>query len=150
MSPLAHPFHEAVSARLLRLVAPQVPGGFELVGPLGVDLGTSYLGTDLTVVSRRILRRGADARVRPADILIAVQVVSPSSLTMDRVLKPAKYAGAGIPAYWRVETDPVSLTAYALTRDTYTELGTWHAGEIAHVDAPFPVDIEIALLAALD
>lgn len=143
VSPLPHPFHEAVSARLLRIVAPQVPEGFEMVGALGIDLGASYLGTDLTVVSTRILRRDANFQVDPADAVLAVEVVSPRSVTMDRVLKPAKYAAGGTRAYWRVETDPVALTAYALSGDTYIQVGTWGAGETARLTQPFPVEIEI-------
>jgi Uma2 family endonuclease len=34
-----------------------------------------------------------------------VEIVSPSSVTMDRVTKPAVYAEAGIPVYLRVELE---------------------------------------------
>lgn len=34
---------------------------------------------------------------------LVVEVVSPDSRTADRIVKPAKYAAAGIPEYWRVE-----------------------------------------------
>lgn len=37
------------------------------------------------------------------DYELVVEVVSPDSRTADRVNKPVKYAGAGIPEYWRVE-----------------------------------------------
>jgi hypothetical protein len=36
-------------------------------------------------------------------VVLAVEVVSPSSTTHDRFIKPALYAEAGIPSYWRVE-----------------------------------------------
>jgi Uma2 family endonuclease len=32
-----------------------------------------------------------------------VEVVSPSTTAIDRAVKPAMYADAGIPVYWRVE-----------------------------------------------
>jgi Uma2 family endonuclease len=39
------------------------------------------------------------------------EVESPSSLTEDRVTKPAQYAAAGIRHYWRIETDRQRLVA---------------------------------------
>jgi Uma2 family endonuclease len=78
-----------------------------------------------------------------------VEVVSPGSITTDRVTKPAQYAAAGIPAYWRVETDPdVSLTAYRLPEGStvYAEIGTWTRGEIAHLTEPVVVDVPIGQL----
>ena len=74
---------------------------------------------------------------------LAVEIVSPGSVTTDRVTKPAQYAAAGIRHFWRVETRPVSLTAYALDGSTYRELGTWGAGETAHLAEPSPAEIPI-------
>lgn len=39
----------------------------------------------------------------PADVAIAVDIVSPSSAEDDRISKPHHYVKAGIPEYWRVE-----------------------------------------------
>jgi Uma2 family endonuclease len=51
----------------------------------------------------------------PADVLLAVEVVSPGSQTVDRLHKPAEYASAGIPHYWRIETMPaIELRAFRL------------------------------------
>ncbi|MGH2719060.1 MAG: Uma2 family endonuclease [Actinomycetota bacterium] len=41
----------------------------------------------------------------PADVLLAVEIVSPGSRTRDRVTKPVVCAQWGIPSYWRVEPD---------------------------------------------
>lgn len=35
-----------------------------------------------------------------ADVLLAVEVVSPDSGARDRETEPHKYAGAGIPSFW--------------------------------------------------
>lgn len=40
----------------------------------------------------------------PHEVALAIEVVSPTSVTMDRVTKTDLYAQAGIPFYWRVET----------------------------------------------
>ena len=44
--------------------------------------------------------------VGPADIGLVVEVVSPGSARTDRFAKPGEYADAGIPVYWRLETEP--------------------------------------------
>ena len=42
----------------------------------------------------------------PGGVLLAVEVVSPSSVTLDRITKPAVYAEQVIPFYWRIEAEP--------------------------------------------
>ncbi len=42
-------------------------------------------------------------RFQAADLLLAVEVVSPDSESRDRDTKPRKYAAAGIPYFWLVE-----------------------------------------------
>jgi Uma2 family endonuclease len=150
VSPSAAPRHEITTMRLAAALQPSVPSGYEVVGALGIDLGdTTYLVPDLVVVPTRIYF-GEAKIVQPADALLAVEVVSPSSHTMDRITKPARYAQAGVRAFWRVETDPdVSLTAYSLPTgaDHYDELGTWTRGQVAEIDQPFAARIEIDALA---
>lgn len=47
-----------------------------------------------------------DVAYHPArEFELVVEIVSPESRTADRVNKPATYAAAGIPEYWRVEKD---------------------------------------------
>jgi Uma2 family endonuclease len=60
------------------------------------------------------------------EVLLAVEIVSPTSVGMDRITKPAIYAGAGIPCYWRVETDKgIEVHTYRLdpTNEIYVETG---------------------------
>ncbi len=38
-------------------------------------------------------------------MVLAVEIVSDGSRSIDRVLKPALYAEADIPFYWRIETE---------------------------------------------
>jgi len=44
-----------------------------------------------------------DAVLRPEHCVLVVEVMSPGSVTTDRVDKPAEYAAAGIEYFWRVE-----------------------------------------------
>jgi Uma2 family endonuclease len=111
-----------------------------------VVIEESYLIPDLVVVTRD--RVCSVDYLQPADVRLVVEVVSPSSVTMDRLVKPSKYAAAGISAFWRVETDPVALTAYGRSAgsSTYVEAGTWSTGEVAELAEPFLARIDLAEL----
>lgn len=52
--------------------------------------------------------------LRPADVVLAVEIVSPGTRRIDRFAKPGEYAAAGIPFYWRIEQDPVHVYAYRI------------------------------------
>ncbi len=74
---------------------------------------------------------------------------SPGSITADQTDKPAEYAGAGIPHFWRVEneTDDVrGLTVFCYRLDpttrVYTSSGA-HKGKLA-VSDPFDFAIDPA------
>ena len=143
MSPGPDRHHETVSALLRRALDDRLTPDLAVLGPIAVDLDPSYRLPDLVVVD---LVGENTKKLAVADLYLAVEVVSPSSRTTDRVTKPAQYAAYGIGAYWRVETDPeVSITAYVLRAgdDVYTELGTWAEGETMRLAEPFDVEIAI-------
>lgn len=64
-----------------------------------------------------VLRQPAPAVVwhDAANTVLAVEIVSPGSETLDRVVKPAEYARAGVPHFWRVERDRGHATAHMYT-----------------------------------
>ncbi|HET6500375.1 MAG TPA: Uma2 family endonuclease [Amycolatopsis sp.] len=50
--------------------------------------------------------------LRASEVLIVIEIISPTSRRMDTVVKHDEYADAGIPYYWIVDLDePLSLTA---------------------------------------
>jgi Uma2 family endonuclease len=148
VSPSPDADHEFVSAGVRSVIQAAVAPEYWVIGPVDIDLHPSYRTPDLAVVPGALF--GTRTRpIRPADVLLAVEVVSPSSVTTDRITKPAQYAAAGIPAYWRVETSPeVSLTVYVLPGEAgvYAEVGTWKAGQTAHLEQPFRIDVPIQRL----
>ena len=67
-------------------------------------------------------------------MLLAVEVVSPASRRMDRMIKPSVLAEAGVPAYWRVELEGAgtpSVVVYELAGAVYREVTTVRSGESA-------------------
>lgn len=91
-----------------------------------------------------------EAVLRPQHCTLVVEVMSPGSVTTDQTDKPAEYAAAGIPHYWRVEHDPAdgSLSVFCYRRDpttgTYATAGV-HSGVLA-VSEPFRLRIGLAEL----
>ena len=145
MTPPAGMLHELVTDGVRTVLKANTPRGYRVWGPLGVDIDPTYLIPDLVVIREEAISPHRD-RALPADLVLVVEVVSPGSVSADRILKPAAYAGAGIPNYWRVETMPkTSLTAYTLPTDAdvYREVGTWSAGETARLTTPFDLEIRI-------
>ncbi|MFG6192441.1 Uma2 family endonuclease [Nonomuraea sp. JJY05] len=79
----------------------------------------------------------------PEELLLAVEVVSPSTKSRDRVLNTDAYAAAGIPNYWRIELDEgPTLYVYEVNGDNYDPPTAYKAGQIAHLTTPFPVSFD--------
>ena len=113
--------HQAIARRLFLQLHVQCPPHLEVVYEVAVRVGRSGRVPDLAVVQANApIARGLGYEVR--DVVLAVEVVSPSSHTNDRITKPAQYAAAGIPSYWRIETDdPPELVAMQIVGDVYAE-----------------------------
>jgi Uma2 family endonuclease len=73
--------------------------------------------------------------------MLVVEVVSPSTRRRDRIEKPAGYADAGVPHYWRIEQNPVHMYAYDLIDGRY-ELVADSAEELI-VEKPFEIRLRI-------
>jgi Uma2 family endonuclease len=75
--------------------------------------------------------------------VLAVEVVSTHTRARDRISKPAEYATAGIPFYWRVEQHPVHVFAYRLARGDSYELVADSAEQL-ELTEPFKISLIIA------
>ena len=108
------------------------------------DSGIRFDDRNLRIPDVLVVRRAAlgQALAAASDVLLAVEVMSPSSVSTDRVAKPAQYAAAGIPHFWRVEPDV--LVTHALDGDTYRETGRF-ADEVV-VDEPVALRFPLARL----
>jgi len=91
-----------------------------------------------------LLRRPVELRDHYAladQVLIAVEVVSPSTRRRDRFEKPGDYAAAGITHYWRIEQDPVHVFAYDLVEGQYQLAGD--SAEVLTLRKPFDVELRV-------
>ena len=121
--------HQLAVTRLLRLLNDASPAELiALPAPFDVVLA------DRTVFQPDVLlaRKGdLTARDLPAPPVLAVEVLSPSSRSIDRILKYSRYAEAGVEHYWIIDPDEPSITAHRLRPDGSYE-------EVAHVISDEP------------
>lgn len=147
LQPVATPVlaeHQRISRRLFRQLDPQLPTAVELLWGCGLRLGTDWRIPDLLVVRRDAV---AERLFEPADVLLAVEVVSETSRRTDRIVKPAEYAEAGIAHHWRIEVDPpVVLWTSTLDGSRYAEPVPWSSGGRL---APFDVTVDVDALGSV-
>ncbi len=114
----------------------QAPTGLKisLTGTAGVEIETDCLIPDVIVY-----RAGSYPGNLPAEaVRLIVEVTSPSNRRNDTVLKLDRYARAGIPHYWIV--DPDRVTVYELAGDAYRVVAE---GTTVAVARPFPVRVSL-------
>jgi hypothetical protein len=82
------------------------------------------------------------------DVILAVEVVSPSSAARDRERKPQICAKAAIKYLWRIENEGGSPVVYTYEFDAasaaYVVTGIFH--DRLRLPVPFPVDLDLAEL----
>lgn len=96
MTPPPTDFHQAVARRLFLQLLRQAPPEWEPMYEVAIRVGTDGRVPDLAVVPAGLPVRARQVAYRPSDFALLVEVVSPTSTGMDRVLKPAEYAAAGV------------------------------------------------------
>ncbi|MER5916898.1 Uma2 family endonuclease [Streptomyces sp. NPDC001982] len=142
-------FHMLAIGLLESALLHQVPDGLDVVREMTIKLGKrNRPEPDVLVV-----RAGADIGpeqtwFQPADVMIAVEVVSEDSEDRDREVKPRKYAMAGIPHYWRVEKNDGLPVVYVFELDRATN--AYGLNVIFHnrlkLTEPFPIDIDLTAI----
>jgi len=126
-----------------RWLTANAPSDFYILQNVGVHVGLRRLYVpDLTVVHRDTPFH--DYAYDPSGVLLVVEAVSPSSITLDRVTKPAVYAEQGIPHFWRIDDGP-RLLAYRLDMPTggYLRQAEFGPGEKGALREPWPVEVDM-------
>jgi Uma2 family endonuclease len=134
--------HQDIASLLWLWLRTHAPAGYQAVQAVGVAVAL-----DRTFEPDVVLYRPGpttDRHYLNADqVVLAVEVVSPRTRSRDRLDKPSGYAAAGIPYYWRVETDPVHVYAYQRRDDGQYELAAAGA-EILELAQPFDLKLSVA------
>jgi Uma2 family endonuclease len=145
VSPRPVPPHQRVGKRLTHALDEQMPPGWEAFTELEVvviDRDPATVRVPDVVV---IPPDWTNAQIPAAEVLIAVEIISPGSRRKDTLVKPLEYAEAGIPHYWVIDLEPpATLTAFTLIGDHYQESQTV-TNEFVILD-PFPLRIDLPAL----
>ncbi|MET7751785.1 Uma2 family endonuclease [Micromonospora sp. NPDC005367] len=103
--------HQDISSLLWLWLRSHAPARLHAAQAVGVALNANTSRQPDVLLSRAEVSPDRSL-LTPADVVLAVEVVSPGTRRIDRFAKPGEYAAAGIPFYWRIEQDPVHLYAY--------------------------------------
>jgi Uma2 family endonuclease len=139
--------HQAVVGALFALLHGTRPPGLRVVGgPFAFrPEDSTELRPDLVVTRFGDLLQSH----LPVAPLLAVEVESPSTRRIDRMLKFAAYQDYGVASYWLVVPDPAAptLSAYDLVDGRYVGVATVTGDEAFEATLPFPVTVVPARLA---
>jgi len=145
VSPAPQPHHQKLAGLLMAWLEHHCPS--EFAANQGVEVrisSTRSLIPDVVVVMAEAEDRHS-RWFRPADVQLAIEVVSPGSVSMDRLLKPGLYAAAGIPSYWRIEFEERGIVVYTYlldpTADLYRETGVFD--KVVQTDLPWPMELPL-------
>ena len=122
VTPAPTPRHQIISGALffaLRQWLNANPGGQLIYSPLDVILAdTTILQPDIVYLASdrldRISRRGIESAPT-----LAIEILSPSTRTIDRVTKRRLYSRYQVPYLWLVDPDAHTLEAFVLERERY-------------------------------
>ncbi|MGA4989553.1 Uma2 family endonuclease [Nonomuraea bangladeshensis] len=149
VSPAPTPLHQRIISRVMRALMQAEPPHLETLTTVNLRLtDKDYYIPDIVVVPREVTD-AVGLMFGPDDLLLAVEVGSPSTKMRDEGLKTSAYAQARIPVYWRVEPDEgPALYVYELDGDAYGPPAIYKAGSVAELSRPFPLAVDPAAFAA--
>ncbi|MEV6800183.1 Uma2 family endonuclease [Micromonospora rifamycinica] len=138
--------HQTIAMRLGVALEEECPDDFDVTQAVEVRINRtrSFIPDVLVTTSTAAARE--PSRYEPHEVVLAVEIVSPSTRSIDRVLKPTLYAQAGIPFYWRIEVEDDGLVVHTYRIDAvnevYLETGRWT--KFVDTGGPIPVNLSIA------
>ena len=131
--------HQRVAFNLARVLADAAPPELEvMMAPV------DYVVSNVTVLQPDVLvARRADITERnlPAPPVLVVEVLSPSTRTIDAGTKRLALEAAGVPHYWMVDPDGPSILALELVDGVYREATPVIGADTFVVTTPFAFSV---------
>jgi Uma2 family endonuclease len=148
VSPQRH-WHRRVINRLDSTLSEQAPEGVVIDSEMTIRLDDRNRPEPDVIASTASVGPNA-TWYEAADVVLAVEVVSPESEHRDLTVKPHKYAGAGIRHFWRIEDEDGNASTvvhvYELDDMTHTYAPVGIFREILKIDRPFPIELDVQAL----
>ena len=131
--------HQTVVVNLIVALKSACPAELAvLVAPFDVVLALDTVVQPDVLVARR---SDLTERDLPAAPVLAVEVLSPSTRSIDVHLKRARYEAAGCASYWVVDPDLPSIRTWTLIEGRYVDAGAASGAEPLEVVAPLPLTL---------
>lgn len=139
VTPAPSILHQTVSAHLLvALHAASPPGQRVLTAPVDVVLADNTCVQPDLLVARRT---DFTEKNLPTPPLLAVEILSPSTRSIDLLLKRERYQRAGVASYWVVDPVEPRLTVWELRDAEYQQVADVAGDDRWTATRPFPVTI---------
>ncbi|MGW1058985.1 Uma2 family endonuclease [Micromonospora rubida] len=137
--------HQTIAGRLGVALEEDCPDEYDVTQGVEVRINRTRSFVPDVLVTTSVAARRQPSRYEAHEVVLAVEIVSPSTRSIDRVLKPALYAQAGIPYFWRIEVEDDGLVVHTHRIDpvdeVYTETGRWT--KVVDTGEPFPVNLPV-------
>ena len=134
VSPAPTRLHQRAVARMFTVLTAVCPPEFEVL--FAPSDGRTSLQPDIVVLGDR------DSRgVVAGSLLLAVEVLSPSTCRKDAVFKRWKYEDSGVAGFWIVDPDTPSITAFDLVDGHYALAGEAIGDSAVTLSRPFAVTV---------
>jgi Uma2 family endonuclease len=129
--------HQRGASRLDAVLERACPSHLDVLHPIDVRRGErTSVQPDLSVVRAEDLVPGERFAAVP---VLVVEILSPSSVGIDKLFKRDLYARLGVPSYWIVDLDEPSVTVLELRDGSYREQLVARGKNLLEVDEPFGV-----------
>ncbi|MEU1802199.1 Uma2 family endonuclease [Streptomyces sp. NPDC019937] len=141
-------FHSLVTSLLERGLRASVPESLSVCREMTITINKGNRPEpDISILRAEAVSDEADETgYDAADVMLAVEVVSPESEGRDRERKPQLYAKAGIPHFWRIEKGdgrrPV-VYVYELDPATGAYVPSGIHRDRLKLTVPFGIDIDL-------
>jgi Uma2 family endonuclease len=99
VSPSPTSVHQIIAGRLMVALEATCPDSLEVTQAVEVRISRKRSFIPDVLVATATAGQRRPAKYEPHEVVLAIEIVSEGSQTMDRITKPALYAGAGIAYY---------------------------------------------------
>lgn len=144
VSPSPTDIHQIIAGRLMVALEETCPVEFQVTQGVEIRINARRCFIPDVLVATEEAAQRRSRTYAPHEVVLAVEIVSPSSLSMDRITKPALYAAAGIPHFWRIETtDGIIVYTYKIdpASETYRQTGKFDS----EIETAEPWDISLPI-----
>jgi len=122
------------------------PGGWRILGGSELHLGPDVLVPDLAGWRRERLPRLPEQAYCALAPDWVCEVLSPSTVAIDRVKKLAIYAREAVPHAWLVDPIAQTLEVLRLEGGRWTIVSTWSGSDLVRAEPFEALDVDLTLL----